>query len=123
MMVTERGATRGDSGRDTGRVHGHHVGVALDDDYSMAGSNLPPGVFDAEQDARFLVQHGLWCVDVFGLQRVVGEQAAGTESEYFTGLVADRPDEASAESVDHPMSAAAGQPCCFQFVGGESGPL
>ncbi|SHW87634.1 Uncharacterised protein [Mycobacteroides abscessus subsp. abscessus] len=120
MLVAERGATGRDRGRHTGQVHGHYVGVALDDHRLVPFGDVTLGQIEAEQHVRLLVQHRFRCVDVLGIHLVVVEQPAGAEADHLTRRTADGPQQPTVEPVHRATTTLPGQPGGLQLLEGES---
>ena len=116
VFVAERGAARRHRGRHPGQMHGHHVGVALDDDRLMALGDVPLGVVEAEQHRRLLVQHGLGGVDVLRFVLVVVEQPACAEADDLAAGHPDRPQQPTVEAVHRAPTAFPGQPGRLEFL-------
>ncbi len=116
VVGAERRAAGGDRGRHAGQVHGHHVGVALDDDDLAALGDLPLGQVEPEQHLRLVVDGGVGGVEVLGLDAVVVEQPAGAEADHVAAEVADRPEQPAVEPVDRAAPALLGQPGLDQLL-------
>ena len=95
---TERGAAGSHCGGDAGEVCRHDVRVAFHDDDLLGLGHIAFCQVNAVKHLGFLVQLRLGGVQVFGALIVVKE-AAGTETDGFTGDGANRPDDAAAEAV------------------------
>ena len=122
VLGAERGAAGGDRGRHAGQVHGHHVGVALDDDHLAALGDLALGQVEPEQHLRLAVDGGLGGVEVLGLDPVVVEEPAGAEADDVAAEVADRPQQPAVEPVDRAAPALLAQPGLDQLVEREARP-
>ena len=118
MVVAEGGAAARDSRRHTGQVHGHDVGVALDDDRLAGLGDLPLGLVEPEQHLRLVVDGRLGGVEVLGLDAVVVEEPPGAEPDDVAAEVADRPQQAALEPVAVAALAGDRQPGLLQFVEG-----
>src|SRR5690606_32056824 len=70
-----------------------------------------PTLFRSEQHLRLLVDGAFAGVEVFGLDRVVVEQASRTEPDDVPTAVLDRPHEPAVEPVDRTAPALLGQLC------------
>src|SRR4051794_21579959 len=99
MLLTERGAARGDRGGDAGEVAGHHVGVALDHDGLRGPADVVAGEVESVEDPALLVERGLGGVEVLRLDAVVVEDPPGAEPDGLARGVADRPEQPAAEPV------------------------
>ena len=82
-------------------MHGHDVGVALNDYGLVASSNVLLGQIQAEEHLGLLVQHGLGRVHVLA-QIVIVEKLAGTKADDIAGHIANRPHETTVEPIDRP---------------------
>ena len=103
------------------QVHGHHVGVALDDDHPLVALHVLLGQVDAVEHVRLLVERGLGGVQVLRAL-VLLEQPARAEPDRLAGHLADRPHEPSAEPVVDAALALADQPGRHQLRLGEPAP-
>lgn len=116
VLVTESGTARGDRRLDSRQVHGHDVGVALDDDGLMPLGDVLLRQVEAEQHLRLLVQQRLRGVDILSRHRVVVEDLACAEADDVTGQVADGPQQSTVEPVHRTPLALAGQPGRLEFL-------
>ncbi len=115
MFVTEGRAARGDRGLHAGQMHGHDVGVALDDHGLVRLGDLALGEIETEQHLRFLVQHRFRCVHVLGGDLVVVVQTAGTEADDVAREIADGPQQPPVETVDRAAPSLPGQSRGLEF--------
>ena len=75
VLGAEGRAAGGDGRGHAGQVHGHDVGVALDDDDLPALGDLPLGQVQPEEHVRLAVDRRLGGVEVLGLDRVVVDRS------------------------------------------------
>ena len=120
MFGAERGATRRHGGGHSGQVHGHHVGVALDDDNLTAPDDLPFGQVQPEEHLRFAIKRRFGSVEVLGLDAVVVEQPPRTETHHVTAQIPDRPQQPAVEPIDRSPLAVPGHSRLNQLVDGKS---
>ena len=109
VPIAVGGAAGRDGRRLAGQVHGHHVGVTLDDDGAVRLGNVASGQIEAEQHVGLLVQHRLGGVDVLGFHLVVVEDPPGTEADDLTAAGPDRPQQPTMEAVHRAAATLPGQ--------------
>ena len=110
MLVAKGGAAGGDRGGHPGGVHGHHVGVALDDDGLVPPGDVALGQIYAEKYRGLFVEHRLGGVDVLGGDRVVLEYPARTETDRLGTGAANRPQQPTVKPVHRATTTLPGQP-------------
>lgn len=115
VLVAEGGTAGRHSGFHARHVHGHHVGVALDDHGLMAFRDLTLGQIEPEEHLGLLVQQRFRGVDVLGGHGVVVVEAARAEADHLAAEIADRPQQAAVETVHRAALALLGQARRFQL--------
>ena len=99
MVVAERRTAGGDRRGHSRQVAGHHVGVALHHHRLGGAGHVAPRQVDAVEHLALLVDRRLGGVEVLRLDPVVVEDPARPEPDRVAAGVADRPQQASAETV------------------------
>ncbi len=107
-------------GRLAGQMHGHHVGVALDDDDLTLPGDFFLGEIQAVEQLGLLVQRRFRGVDVLGLEPVVLVETARAEAHHIAGRVVDRPQQPAVEPVHRSTIAVTHESGALEFVNGKA---
>ena len=120
-MVHTKSRTAGRHRRlNTGKIHGHHIGIALNHHHMARFENALPRLVDTKENLILVVQLRVRRVDVLGFNLVLVVQLARTETQRPASNIANRPGQTSAEIVVHAVIALASDTGIHHFLVGKA---